>query len=414
MKICQLSHVEFTYNFLAPLFHALRADGHEVVAACTMDHGGRYLRAYLGSGYALHEVPGARRVTVRAMTIDILRLARYLRRERFDVLHVHSPLVALQARVAARIARVPVVIYHAHGFYFHEGMPALLYRAAYAVERFFCRHLTNYVVTINREDHDLARRERFRRDPRQVVWCPGVGIDPQRFAPPADAATIAAVARLRHDLGITDDALVVTFVGRLVGEKGIRELLTAFGSVAHDRPHLRLVVVGAAHQTERDQRTTRWIDQFLRQSAAGSQVLLLGRRNDVADILRASDIFVLPSYREGMPVSLLEAMASGLACITTDVRGCREAVDRGAGLLVPPRDVEALAHALRTLTDDGPLRARLGARARQQVTDRFATEHSVAPLRVLYRELQVRPRHARQYPSMNASQRPSATGWGST
>lgn len=386
MRICELSNVELTYNFLAPLFRALRADGHEVVAACRFDRGGTYLQHYLGDGYAFHEIPAARRISIGSVTVDVLRLARYLRRERFDVVHVHGPLVSMQARVAARLARVPTVIYHAHGFYFHEGMAGRTYRAARWLERTFCRHLTDVVVTINEEDLRLARRQRFRPDPGDIIHAPGVGIDTERFSP-QHPATDPDVAELRARLAPEPDATVVTFVGRLVGEKGVRELLVAFDAIAAARPHARLVIIGEQHSSERDHTTGAWVRQFVTRSRAGERIMLLGRRHDVPDLLRATDVFVLPSHREGMPVSLLEAMATGLACVTTDVRGCREAVDGGAGVLVPPRDPAALADVLATLADDPQLRAAIGAQARRRVVDRYAVSQSVAPVRGVFRRI---------------------------
>jgi glycosyltransferase involved in cell wall biosynthesis len=385
VKICQLSNVELTYNFLAPLFDALRADGHEVVAACRFDRGGAYLRRYLGTDVTAHEIPAARAIGPRALTLDVLELARHLRRQRYDVVQVHGPLVSMQARVAARLAGVPTVIYHAHGFYFHSGMHPVTRRLTMALERAFCRHLTDVVITINREDHEFATRARFRDASSELVYAPGVGIDTERFSPDNDR-TAAAGARARREL-VPEAATVVTFVGRLVREKGIRELLTAFAQVARTRPSLHLLVVGEQHRSERDTTTQAWLEQFLADSELTGRIHLLGRRNDVDALLHASDIFVLPSYREGMPVSLLEAMATGLPSVATDVRGCREAIGRDAGLLTAPRDADALAITLATLVDDVALRETLGRRARDRVVDHFSVAHSIAPVRELYRRL---------------------------
>src|SRR3954447_20414800 len=104
MKICQLSHVEHSYSFLAPLFSALAAEGHEVVAACNLEFGGDELRRHLGDGYPFHQIRVGRRVTWQALTTDALRLARYLKQQHYDVVHVHYPLVSVQGRLAAAIA----------------------------------------------------------------------------------------------------------------------------------------------------------------------------------------------------------------------------------------------------------------------------------------------------------------------
>jgi glycosyltransferase involved in cell wall biosynthesis len=385
MRICQLSNVELTYNFIAPLFHALRVEGHEVVAACRFDRGGTYLRRYLGDDYVCHEVPAARSLGLRALTVDVVEIARYLRRERFDVVHVHGPLVSMQARIAARLAGVPTVIYHAHGFYFNDGMGPLTYRLTKAVERAFCRYLTDIVITINQEDQDLARRDRFRPVPSEIIYMPSVGIDTTRFSP-SNSVARAEGSRLRRTL-VPEGATVVMFVGRLVAEKGVRELLTAFEHVARRHPEVHLLVVGEHHSSERDRTMKPWVEKFLADSDVAARVNLLGRRADVVSLLHAADIFVLPSYREGMPVSLLEAMATGLACVANDVRGCREALGEDAGILVAAGDSAALARALETLVEDRPLRERLGHRARNRVVDRYSIGHSIPPVVSLFGRL---------------------------
>jgi glycosyltransferase involved in cell wall biosynthesis len=385
-RICQLAHVELTYNFLAPLIESLRAEGHEVVATCNMDAGGAYVRHYLGDDVPMHRINGGRQITWRAMTTEIVSLARYLRRERYDVVHVHGPLLAIQARIAARLAGVPIVIYHAHGFPFHDVMSPMAYRVTYAVERFFARHATNAIITVNAEDAQLAEGGAFRPRTDEIVYAPGVGIDVGRFRPAGEQDDVDRKA-CRNDLGVPSDAPVLAFVGRLVGYKGVRELVTAFGDLAATHPDLRLVLVGDTHESERDQSIKAFLEQ-MRDTPAGQRLILAGRRDDVPRILRSVDALVLPSYREGMPVSLLEAMASGLPCIASDIRGTREAIDDGVtGLLVPPRDPAALAQAINKVMTDAELRHRIGTAARARVVNRYTVGASREPQLALYRRL---------------------------
>lgn len=381
MRVCQLSHVEQTYNFLAPLFRALEDRGHTVVAACNLESDGRVARRFLGDGVTLHRVPGARRLRPAAVTTDVLRLARYLRRERFDVLHVHGSLVSMQARLAARLARVPVVVHQAHGFPFHDDQPRWLRQSLLLLERFFSRHLTDVLVTVSEEDARTAREGRFRPEPWQLVHVPGVGVDVDRFHPPSPVER----AELRRRYQVADDEVVLLFVGRLVAEKGVRELAEAFAAVAARHPGARLWVVGELLPSERDRSTAPAVLQRLRSGPLRHRVRLLGRRYDVPDLMRAADAFVLPSYREGMPVSVLEAMACGLPVVTTDVRGCREAVVAGeSGILVPPRDGPALARALDSVVACEPGRRAMGEAARRRVTATYSVERSTAVLVALY------------------------------
>lgn len=383
-----MAAAETMFGFLGPLCHALLGEGHEVVAASHLDFGGQVVSSHLGPQVEVHPVRAARRLDLAAVTSDVAHLAAYLRHQRFDVLHVHGPLVALQARLAARLAGVPIVVNQAHGFYFHEGSRPLARWGMRVVEQQLTRHLTDVLVTVNDEDADLARRHRFRPRAEQIVAVPGVGVDVERFAPDATAAGRLARHRLREELGATPDDVVVTFVGRLVGEKGLDDLAAAFGAIAAER-RVVLWLVGGVLDTERDRNAPARIAGLLAERGFGHRVHFLGRRDDVPGILRASDVFVLPSHREGLPVSLLEAMACGLPVVTTDIRGCREVVTHGiSGLLVPAHDPAALAAALAHLHDEPARRATLAAAARARVLERYTVAASLAPLLALYRELE--------------------------
>lgn len=392
MRICQLSHVETTFNFLAPLFTALAEDGHEVVAASNMDRDGEVLTHYLGTGFEFHRIRVSRRITAQAFTTEVYRLARYLARERFDVVHLHGPLAAIQGRLAARLAAVPFVVNHAHGFYFHDGMGAGSRAVHVTAERLLTRHLTDYLVTVNEEDLDFARRHGFARETARLVRAPGVGIDTEVFS----AAGRKVGRAVRHEFGVPEDELVVTFVGRLVAEKGVPELVTAFSGLLRDRPAW-LWLVGDVSPSERDQDTLRHIDELQQHDPeAARRTVRCGQRRDIAAILAASDIVVQPSHREGMPVALLEAMACEVPVVTTDIRGCREAVDGGAaGVLVPTRDPERLTEALRKLAADPDERIRLGELARARVENTYAIRHSIAPVLAMYRRIEASRRAPR-------------------
>jgi hypothetical protein len=257
-------------------------------------------------------------------------------------------------------------------------------RAAHiALERLLGRHFTDYIVTVNEEDLRFARRRGLTVDPSHVIGTPGVGIDTRRFAPLGTGAGRA----VRRELGVPDDELVVTFVGRLVAEKGLLELATAFPKLLADQPAW-LWLVGDLSPTERDQDATRRLGEIqAEQPEAARRTIRLGQRGDIPEILAATDVFVLPSYREGMPVSLLEAMACEVPVITTDIRGCREAVAGGAGVVVPAADPAALGEALRKLSADKDERRRLGVAGRAAVVERYSDTRALAPLLALYRRI---------------------------
>ncbi len=350
MKILQLCAVDFTlYHFLMPLIRGLGAAGHEVVAACA---DGPLAAQVRDEGVRVEAVPFTRGLLRPRQHLAAYRSLRaLLRRERFDMVHVHTPVAALIGRIAARHESVPKIVYTAHGFYFHDRMPAWKRSAYVALERLGGRY-TDVLFTQAEEDAETARRLKLCRS--GVIEAIGNGVDVTRFHP---ATEPGERERLREEHGTPAEATVVVMVGRLVAEKGYRELLTAMYSVgAH------LWIVGERLTTEHAQDVGDALDRARDDPHLGPRLHMLGQRTDVERLLRAADIFTLPSHREGMPRSIIEAMMTGLPVVATDVRGSREeVVPEETGLLVPVGDAVALAAALDRLARDAALRKALGA-----------------------------------------------------
>jgi glycosyltransferase involved in cell wall biosynthesis len=160
-------------------------------------------------------------------------------------------------------------------------------------------------------------------------------------------------------------------VGRLVREKGFVELIEAMPRVLEAEPRARLVIVGDALPSDRRSIKERLLD-LVGSLKLNDKVVFTGLRYDMPEMLSAMDVFVLPSYREGMPLVLLEAMAMARPAVATRVRGCREVVvDAETGILVPPREVAALADAIVRLLLDKELAKRMGSAGRKRVEERF-------------------------------------------
>ena len=369
-------------KLLLPLMVRLRAEGHTVEAACS---DGPHARALRAQGWTVHAVPVPRSLHPLRAAHALAGLTRLLRRGRYAVVHVHTPVAAALGRAAARLARVPMVVYTAHGFYFHEGMRPWAYRAVAAAERALGRW-TDLLLCQSGEDAESAVRLGI--VPRQrVVWI-GNGVDTARFAA---AATPEARARARATLGLAPEARVVGFVGRLVREKGVLELLAAFARVRQGIPDARLLLVGDTLGSDRDRGTVAALRGLLEGHGLHGAVLFAGFREEVAEALAAMDVFALPSHREGMPRTILEAMAAGLPVVATAIRGCREEVVAGVtGELVPVGDAAVLADALARLLRDPALARRLGAagraRARAEFDEGLVLERQVAAYRRLLAE----------------------------
>ncbi|WP_291297740.1 glycosyltransferase family 4 protein [Elioraea sp.] len=372
MKIAQLTNVDFSLtHFLLPLMRELRARGHEVVGLCA---DGPKLAPAREEGFRIEPIPFARSANPAANLPAFLALLRLFRRERFDLLHVHTPLAGLVGRIAGRMAGIPRIAYTAHGFYFHERMRPSAYRAHVLLER-FGRGFTDVLMTQSAEDAETAVAERIA--PGGAVTVIGNGVDPALFRPGTAAEREAA----RVALGVSPGEVVAIMVGRMVAEKGYPELFAALSRT----PRLVLACIGTRLESDHEGAVDAALAAAQSDPATASRLRLLGYRTDVAALLRGADLFVLPSHREGMPRAIIEAMMTGLPVVATRIRGAREIVADGAtGLLVPVRDEAALAASLARLVDDAPLRLAMGeaslARARAEYDEAQVIARQIALL----------------------------------
>ncbi len=371
MRILQLCAVDFTlYHFLLPLMRGLRSAGHEVVGACA--HGTLAAKVE-AEGFRTIDVPIRRSANPLALAHSYCAIRRVLAAEKFDMVHVHTPVAALAGRVAAWRAGVPHIVYTAHGFYFHEHMPWPK-RAAHIGLEWVAGRTTDLLLTQAEEDAATARRLGLARGPIHAI---GNGSDPARFRPALPHETMRA--DIRAALGTPQDRPVILVVGRLVAEKGYPELVEAMRNVDAE-----LWIVGERLASDHAGGIDAAVAAAERDPVLQSRIRLLGYRSDVPNLLRAADMFTLPSHREGMPRSIIEAMLAGLPVVATDIRGSREEViDGQTGLLVPVRDAKALAAALQRLAGDPALRAKLGTAGLVRARDLYDEAKVVARQQVL-------------------------------
>lgn len=355
MKIAQVCAVDFTmYHFLLPLMRGMREAGHEVVGICS---DGPFVKEITDDGFRVLPLRIDRSYNLIRHTGSYRRLVRLFREESFDIVHVHTPVAALVGRFAARRAKVKTIVYTAHGFYFHEGMSGWKRRMFVTLE-WLAGRVTDVLFTQAEEDAETARRLKLSRG--RTIQAIGNGVDPERFNPvkPDDAGR----ARTRIALGVHPDRPVILMVGRLVAEKGYPELIEAMRQVDAD-----LWIVGERLASDHATDIDTAIAAAENDPTLKARIRFLGYRNDVPELMRAADIFTLPSHREGMPRSIIEAMMTGLPVVATDIRGSREEVlPEETGLLVPVRDSAALADALNRLVGDVALRRSWGAAGRSR------------------------------------------------
>ena len=336
---------------LGPQLQAFLAAGYDVVGVSAA---GPFVPEIEAAGVRHIELKhGTRSMAPHRDLLAMAELRSLFRRLRPDIVHTHNPKPGVYGRLAAWAARVPVVVNTVHGLYALPEDPWPKRAVVYGLEAIASR-CSQAELLQNEEDLPVLRRLRV---PSRKLTVLGNGIDLRRF----DRAAVPdeEVAAARAAVGAGPDDVVIGAVGRLVWEKGYRELLDAAALVRADHPEARFVVIGP-HDPEKADAVT--AADVAAAEAVGVQ--FLGMRDDVEALYPAMDLYVLATYREGFPRSAMEAAAMGVPIVATDVRGCRQVVDHGTtGLLVPPRDAAALAAALAELVVDRPRREAMGVAA---------------------------------------------------
>ena len=360
---------------LGPQLEAFAAAGWEVVGASAP---GEHVEALRRRGIRHEPVRHlTRSMDPRSDLLAARELFGLFRRLRPDVVHTHNPKPGWLGRPAARAARVPAVVNTVHGLYAQptdrwtrRSAVALLERGAAAA--------SHAELVQNPEDVATLRRWGV---PRRRLTTLGNGIDLDRFD--RREAMAGERAELRSEWGIADDVPVVVTVGRLVAEKGYRELFEAHRRLRVAGSNHELVVVGPADTAKADGLT----EAELRR-AGDDGVRLVGYSDQPERYYATADLFVLASYREGFPRAAMEAAAMGLPVVATNIRGCRQVVDEGAtGLLVAPRDEAALTAALGTLIDDPNRRSSMGAAAALRARAEFDQRRQIEITLETYRRL---------------------------
>jgi glycosyltransferase involved in cell wall biosynthesis len=361
VKVAHITTVDLSLRYL--LLNQLRSiqqAGYQVVGISSP---GSEVPVIESAGVRHIAVPMARNVTPLADLQALWRLCGVMRRERFAIVHAHTPKAELLGQVAARLAGVPVVVDTFRGIYYRKDMHPLWYRLFLAMARVAAR-CADVVLSQSRSNLEMAIREGI--CPPEKIKFLGNGIDVGRFDRSALDPTVLETKR--RELGLPPGAPVVGFVGRLVAEKGILELLEAVRTILREMPAVRFLFVGPIDHEKPDVLTPDVAQAY----GVAEACIFVGMRQDMPELYALMDVFVLPSHRESFPRSPMEASAMGVPCIATDIPGCRETVEQGRnGLLVPVGDVQALAAAIVTLLNEQDIARRMGQEGRRLALEHF-------------------------------------------
>lgn len=324
--------------------------------------GGALEEIGLREGVDTYAIPIRRNISPLRDLISTIRLIALFRREKPHIVHGNTPKGALVSMVAARVCGVPRRIYMCHGLRYH-GARGTVKRLLMSMERIACRCATE-VICVSESVMQSMNADRICPPDKMCVVMGGSsnGINIDRFdRDAADGGTFAM------NVGIPDGVFVFCFVGRITRDKGIVELLEAFDAISHSRDDIWLLLVGGREDDVKGfpHRALKILDHHPR-------VICTGRLSDIRGALAVSDVFILPSYREGLGMAILEAGSMCVPSIAGDVAGCRDAVYDGVtGILVRPKDTLALRNAMERLLSDHRLREEMGRNARNYVMCRF-------------------------------------------
>lgn len=300
-----------------------------------------------------------RRISLKRDIVSLWQMYKVMRRERPWMVHSMTPKAGLMCMVAAWLARVPRRVHTFTGLVWPTatGLNRMILKTT---DRILCACATHIIPEGNGVKNDLINGK-ITRKPMKVLANGNVrGIELDHYRRTAEVEEEAAKIR-------KEGVLTFVFIGRLVRDKGIHELVEAFVRLNKENPHTRLVLVGRteAELDPLNEETQHIIDTHDAIEAVGSQ-------NDVRPWLAASDVLAFPSYREGFPNVVIEAGAMGLPSIVTNINGCNEIIIPGEnGVIIPPRDADALYEAMKDLCEDDEKRGYLTKNARESVASRF-------------------------------------------
>lgn len=292
----------------------------------------------------------------RNLLAGVFRVQEVVKKEKYDLVHVHTPIAAFVTRYALRKFPQTKVIYTAHGFHFYRGGSKLKNAIFFNLEK-LAGAWTDFLVTINQEDADAARENSF-LDSKRIYYTRGIGVDTNFYA--ASQVTDTQLKKIRQELNLADSDVLLLSMAEFSPRKRPQDLLNALAKLANPQIHLALAGIGPLQSS---------MQVLAEKLGIGQQVHFLGFRTDIPILIKASQGVLLVSQQEGLPRSIMEAMCIQTPVIGTDIRGTRDLLEDGCGLIVPLGDVEAIANAMDQIISD-PTKAReITTKAKAKIAD---------------------------------------------
>lgn len=342
MKILYVSTLSNTINaFMIPHIKLLLNQGHYVDLACNIDKDINPILKELGC--KVFDISFQRSPLATENYKAYKKLKKLIKDEDYDIVHTHTPVASACVRLACRKMKSVKVIYTAHGLHFYKGAPLKNWFIYYPVERYLARY-TDVIITINKEDYNRVKHD-FKTS--SVEYIPGVGLDTKKIR-----NIVGDNSRKRKEIGINERGFIILSVGELNKNKNHETIIKAVAKLKNNNIYYVICGQGSLECSLRN---------LSKELGVENQIKLLGYREDIIQICKASDVFAFPSKREGLGMAALEAMASGLPIITSNVHGIIDySIDGKTGFCNDPMDVDGFARSIEILSKNKDLRIGMG------------------------------------------------------
>ncbi len=302
------------------------------------------------------------------------KLKKIINKEEYEVIHCHTPVASVLTRLAAKKTRRRIgtkVIYTAHGFHFYKGAPIKNWLIYYPIEKLLSKH-TDVLITINNEDYLFAKRK---LKTKKIEHVHGIGVDKKKFEVDMSSKE-RDIERAKFTVEPLD--FLITYVAELNDNKNQMMIVDAMKILVKMYPNIKVLLAGDGVNKEK-------LEKEIRENKLQSNILLLGYRTDIPNLLAISDLYVATSKREGLPINIIEAMVSGLPVVATNSRGQRELVSDGEnGYLVEIDDVNSLAQKIKNIYLDNRIRERITEGAKENV-EPYLLENVMKEMKDIYK-----------------------------
>ncbi len=370
MNILIYTGIEFTFEkFVLPLALELKKEGHIVYTSFNK-------KEYLGkrfdkNGFEFFYSPLERKISLIKIFQSIIRLIKVCNSKEIDIIHCHTPIASIVARIAGFFLKKTKVIYTCHGFYFHENLNKSKFFLFFIIE-FLLSKITSKIFFVSKEDYELSIKYKFKKKKDLVFISNGVK---DHFKP---IINNDEKYMEREKFEIPKENFTFGIAARFVREKGFIELIHAFSQILISHPNTSLCICGTRLKGEHNDDVSFFIKNSIQ--SFPKNIFLIGElsSNDMPSYYRSLDTFILPSWREGLPMTILEAMMSGLPIIASNIRGCREALNDGFnGILFEHKDVTELKKAMKKILDNKKLFKMYSAKSRELALNNFTLDKNL-------------------------------------